>query len=200
MTRLPACILALFLATLPAAAQDILGTTLIQNKRVDLLSDFTWRYADTTTLCTPDRVNAFITLCLPPSWESFSHPKEPGLVRTYFNEDLNAYVYVIHEDVGTNDAITPEFVRRAVLFNAATGAGVEEDAVVFLGVTDTTVAGHPAERLTYAVPIEGTPFTYHNTLVLLPDDTLQVLFTSLDADLDIEPPYQEVLTTIQLTP
>ena len=43
------CLGLMLLLAQPAASQDVVGTTTIQNRSVELLSDKTWRYKDSQT-------------------------------------------------------------------------------------------------------------------------------------------------------
>ncbi len=185
MIRLAALMIALFAG--PVFAQEVLGTAVIGGKRVELLSDNTWRYfdADRATEAGCVAIDNRLSFCgsilnwrpLPTAGTEF--------IRQFRHSD-RVYAGIIHEGLGANDGMDADFMRNAIIENVASFTGARPQDIPIHNVTETEVDGQPAESITYGAKFEGLDIIYQNTLVNGPDFNLQFVVWSIGSEVTDE--------------
>jgi|GEM_PF-1606695 len=183
--RLAALVLAATLA-LPVAAQEasVVGTSVLGGKRVELLSDNTWRYAvlaqNDDAKCVP--INTVLTFC-----GTIFDWRPLGTTGTdftrQFRHDSRSYAGIIHEELGAADGMDMEFMRNAVIEIAAMATGTRPEDVAIHDVRNETVDGQPGETIVYGANIQGLDVMYQNTIVNAPHHNLQFVVWTIGADL-----------------
>lgn len=164
-------LLLIFMMTLasPAFSQAIVGSSVVDGVLVDLFDDGTWR-AQQTRKPGCLAIDTEISFCsTDPAWKMTR--KSTAEVAATLRHDDRHYGQFIIEKVGTADGLTLESLRDLVLEIATSAEGVKPSVVE---VTQTKVAGLPAEILVYVVSLNGTDFLFANTLVLTEHRTMQI--------------------------
>lgn len=161
----------------PAPAQDIVGTAVLGGKKVELLSDNTWRFMQTTGPSTCVAMHSAIEFC--GSILNWRPAKATGDFTRVFTYDHRTSAGYIVEDVGTNDGVNPEFMRSLILEYAAEGSEITVEEVPVLGVFDTEIDGHPAETIVYGTRPNGVSFVFANTVFLHDRLTVQAIVWSM---------------------
>ena len=159
----------LFLSlALPAHAEDaqVVGTSVLGGKRVELLNDNTWRFAefgdDEDAGCVP--VNQVLSFCGTIfDWRPVDTTGTEFLRQ--FQHDSRTHAGILYEEVGAADGMDMEFMRNAVIENAAMGTGVRPEEIPVHGAETRTVDGHPAETVIYGANFNGLDIVYINTIV-----------------------------------
>jgi hypothetical protein len=171
----------------PAIAQDVVGTALVDGKRVELLSNNTWRIARAAGAGTSEceLIGTLLTFCDASNDWNTSRAAGTDFLRIY-RHSSRVYSGIIHDDVGSADGVDLEFLRKSAINIAAVSTGIRSEDVQIAGVVDAEVIGWPGEALTYAILIEGTPFTYQNTFVNSGNHSLQLMNWSLGPDVTDE--------------
>ncbi len=158
---------AIILLALPVSAQnsDVVGTAVLGGKRVELLSDRTWRFADEAQAegpCVP--INTVLTFC--GSIIDWRPVDTTGTEFTrLFRQDSRTYGGIIYEEVGAAEGMDLEFMRNIIIENAAMGTGVQAQDIPIFGVQAVEVDGHPAETIIYGANFNGLDIIYLNTIV-----------------------------------
>ncbi len=183
--RLAALALAASLA-LPATAQDtdVVGTTILGGKRVELLSDKTWRFADLADSndgkCVP--INTVLAFC-----GTIFDWRPIGTAGTeftrQFRHDSRSYAGIIFEELGATDGMDLEFMRNAIIENAAMGAGVRPAEIPIHDAQSTTVDGQPGETIVFSVNFDGLEVTFQNTIVNAPHHNVQFVVWTIGPEL-----------------
>ncbi len=193
----------LFLAvSLPAAAQDVIGTAVIGGKKVELLSDQTWRYAEIGTTsdgpCVP--IDNRLTFCGSIlDWRPIS-TSGTEFIRQ-FRHSERIYAGIIHESLGADDGVDQEFMRNAVIENVAMFTNTRPEEIPIYDVKVTEVDDQSAETIIYGAVYNGLDIVYQNTLINGPDYNLQFVVWSVGKELseDAASMNENFLSSIRLT-
>jgi hypothetical protein len=175
--------LAIVLALLPltpAAAQDVIGTSVIGGKRIEILSDNTWRYSDFDRKgdgpCVP--IDNRLTFCGSIlDWRPMN-TTGTDFVRQ-FKHSERIYAGVIHENLGASDGVDNEYMRNIVIENVAMFTNVRPEEIPIFGVEPVEVDGTPAETIVYGAIFNGLDIVYQNTLINGDDFNLQFVVWSV---------------------
>ena len=174
MRKLPFVTLAiLLLSGLVATAQEQVGSALIDGKKIKIFDDFSWQYASKTpSEC--QTISKQLEFCGSSTrWRSTTVPSSD--VSAVYRYDDRHYAMVIVEELGSADGVSLDFMRQAVLENAAAGAETRVEDVAVFESTDIEVAGFDATNIVYSVPINGLQLVYSNTIISQSNLTLQLI-------------------------
>ena len=157
-----------------ALAQEIVGRGAIKGQVVQLLDDGTWRYApkggDVSDDCKP--VDLGVDFCAGSlGWKRLT-PPQGGQVAALYEIDARNYAQFVVEDLGTDDGLTPEFMRQAVLGNAKMGAGSKP---VVVEVLPATMAGLSGETVIFLANMNGLDLVFANSVFIEPKRTMQIM-------------------------
>ena len=160
-------------------AQDVVGRALIDGKRVELLSDQTWRFEDQAAAPAGCKnVHARLQFCGSTTQWQTAQPANADIVAAYRHDDRN-YAQFIVEGIGTNDGMTPEFMRNVVIENAATATGQSKEDIVVIGIEDAQIDGKDGETVIYQFRVDGLQVVFANTIVVTEDLTVQAMTYSV---------------------
>ena len=172
----------------PVTAQnvDVIGSAIVKGKRIELLSDKTWRYVDATAEADACIVlNSILQTCgLQGTWSSIA-TSGTEFIRQY-RKDSRTYAGILFEEVGAVDGATLEFMRNIVIENAAMGTGARPEDIPILDVTTLSVDDNPAERISYAANFNGVDFIFQNTIVNAPRHNIQLVVWNIGKELNAE--------------
>jgi len=180
---LPRLILAFIMAlglSWPVQAQEILGTSVIGGKRIEILSGGTWRFKKNAPgPCLP--LSTKLSFC-----GSFLDwkPVGPGsteIIAQYRHDDKTYGMFII-EDLGAADGMTAEYMRNSVLENAASGSGVQIRDVPVLDIYESELGEYTGETMIYGTTLDGLPMVMANTTIVTNDTTLQVVTYEISKD------------------
>lgn len=161
-------------------AQNIVGTALIGGKKVELLSNNTWRYQGTTeSEC--QNLGLGLNFCGAKDVWQWSQPPNNDTAAQYYYDDRH-YGQFIVEGLGSDDGMTTEFMREAVVANGATATGVRPSDVPVLDVFDTEIDGVPSETVVYGMNFDGLDVVFANTITILPKRTFQSIVFAIGTD------------------
>ncbi|MCP5085838.1 MAG: hypothetical protein GY952_03405 [Rhodobacteraceae bacterium] len=154
-------------------AQQVVSRGIVDGKKIEILADFTWRY-ETPSIAGCKRLHSKLEFCGDPEFWRSSTPPSPEILAQYRHDDKN-YGQIILEDLGSDDNVTAEFMRGAVIDNAAAAIGGTTNDVTILDVVETTFDGQPAENVVYHVKINGLDVVFANTIVIYQKTTMQAM-------------------------
>ncbi|WP_222869575.1 hypothetical protein ROLI_020570 [Roseobacter fucihabitans] len=161
-------------ATSPTLAQTVVGRSVVDGQKVELLSDKTWRLTDPdSAVAACDSLPLGVSFCAGTDWKPTTPPSNE-IAAQYRFDDRN-YAQMILEAVGTQDGMSTEFMRKAMINNAASVAGLREQDVAILDVRDVTLGDLPGEMVVYQLGLEGVDVVFLNTIVVLPQRTFQLM-------------------------
>jgi hypothetical protein len=175
MIRTSLVLIALLSLGTPGLAQDVVGTSVLGGKRVELLSDNTWRFAEVPEAdgaCEP--INNVLSFCGTIfDWRP-SRTSGTDFIRVFNHSDQIA-AGIIYEELGAADGMDLAFMRNVVIETAADATGMRPEDVVISNVEEHTVSGLPAETISYEVVMNGLDLRYHNTIVSTENHTFQLV-------------------------
>ncbi|MCP3972325.1 MAG: hypothetical protein GY717_18775 [Rhodobacteraceae bacterium] len=156
-----------------ATAQDVIGSAVVGGKKIEILSDQTWRYQSRTEIskCVP--VHSDVSFC--GSILNWRPQAKSGYFSAIFSHSARIYGGLIIEDIGTNDGINHEYMRGTVLETAADAVGVAVEYIPVLDVFHQEVDGREAETIVYGARVDGVGFVYANTISIAENLTVQAL-------------------------
>jgi hypothetical protein len=170
-----------FLSLAPAAmAQTIVGTALIGGKKVELLSNNTWRYEGAVKgEC--QSLGLGLSFCGSTDiWKPTTPPNDATAAQYHFDD--RHYGQFIVEGLGSDDGMTKDFMREAVITNGATATGVRATDIPVLAVFDTEVDGKPSETVIYAMNFDGLDVVFANSITILPKRSFQSITFAIGTD------------------
>ena len=161
-------------------AQSEVGTSVVDGKTVELLSNFTWKYKEerqdscqsvkyTVAFCGAGRL-----------WQST--PPTGDAAAAYKHDDANYGEFIV-EQFGSKQGLALDAMRKIVVDNAASAAGIKAADVDILSDEAVSVDGHNGETLVYKVTIEHIPCLFLNTVVITDIYTMQIITYSVSSDI-----------------
>lgn len=156
-----------------AMAQTLVGTAIVNGNKVELLSDNSWRYADTKQNSCRS-VHLQVQFCAPKGiWKKITVPSAE--ISAAFSKGDRNYLMFIVEEIGSDLGVSQELLRQTIIENAAFGAGIDPANVLILDLLPAEVDGQTGETAIYALEMSGLPVVFANTMVIRPDLTIQVV-------------------------
>lgn len=157
----------------PAAAQQVVGTSLVDGRPVQLMSDFSWKYVSQTgTSC--QSVQDQVSFCgQDAGWRRTSSGSGDAAAMYRLND--RTYGLFIVEGLGLEDGISAKMMRSAILENAAKLSGGEGKDVPVLGIEPAKVDGLPSETVIYVANSDGMSFVFLNTIAMDKKSTVQAV-------------------------
>jgi hypothetical protein len=160
-----ACLL-LFTSTTISTAEEI-GRAAVNGRSVIIDSNGTWVYADAVpagtsgTLACPGYAFKSRRLpllsCLPKGWELATTPL-PGMEIQAHHADAGLYTGFVTEPI----ELTIPALRRAIITNAANGAGVRPEDIIVKSENAETFGDHKWNYIELDVTFSGSNFRFGN--------------------------------------
>lgn len=175
MIKTPLAAVLILALVSPAFAQKVVGTSVLGGKRVELLSDNTWRFADipeSDGKCVP--INTVLSFCgTILDWRP-TRTSGTDFIRVFEHSNRIA-AGIIYEEVGAADGMDLAFMRNVIIETAADATGMRPEDVVISNVENRTVDGLQAETISYQVVMNGLDLRYQNTIVSSDNHTFQLV-------------------------
>lgn len=164
----------------PAAADEVVGRTQIDGRVVDLLENFTWRYADDATegdaaaghACA--RIDDALNFCGEALGWSAIRNTNPDVAAMYRRDD-RSYGFFVIEGVGSEDGVALDGYSRSVLENTANAGEIDMADLMVFDPEDSALFERPTRTVSYALTLNSLPIVYRNTIVLGARRTLQLV-------------------------
>jgi hypothetical protein len=161
----------------------VVGTTTIDGREVQLLSNNTWRFAaelDLGDSC--NLIDGNLAFCGAPSrWQRAPVAPSPAIDAMFQVDDRNCGMLIV-EGVGRADGLSFESLRTAVLTNAGAAGDLGTPAPVMTSF-DSTVESKSYPTIAYQIEIQGLPFVYLTTLVVEEQSAAQLTTYSIGSSL-----------------
>jgi hypothetical protein len=156
-----------------AFAQSAVGKAVVGGKTVTLFDDGTWKFAEAgasvQTAC--EDVTPSVQFCGSALGWSTTAPASPEINAAY-RIDARHYAQYLIEDLGSDDGLTPDFMRQVVLDNAQMATGNTPEVV---DVTSVTLGGLTGDTVVYTVKINGLDVVFANSVFVEPKRVMQVM-------------------------
>ena len=164
------CMLAL---ALPADAQEVVASSVVNGRPVQIMSDFTWRYkTDVVSEC--QSIDAGIEFCGKTlGWVLLPQTGSKD-VNSVFRLNDRSYGLFIVEKLGTQDGVSLDAMRSAVLRNAADRSGIQLKDLTTFGVETGKIGDLDTTSVSYALKADGIPIVFTNTVVMDKHRAVQV--------------------------
>jgi hypothetical protein len=168
-----------FMSVDTSAAQSIVGTGLVDGKKIEIYNDFSWDYVgDDKGKC--KSAGKGVLFC---GSSSIWKPTDLGSeITAGYRYNDRTYAMIIVEDLGIQDGMTSEFMRKAIIENAATGAGVEAKDIIILSADESLFDNKESNRMVYATNIDGLDIIYTNTISIEEYRTLQMITMDISSE------------------
>lgn len=158
----------------PALAQSKVGSAMVDGRVVDLFEDNSWQFRDGTADAPCETISDGVEFCDPQKrWKLVGRNEGEIAAQYRFSDTL--YGMFITEEIGSDDGLTLEVMREAVLVNAAGQSAMSADDIVVLDVDDSDFQGRSATTMTYIAPVNNMQLTMRNTIVSMPHRTVQLV-------------------------
>lgn len=109
-----------------------------------------------------------------PSFEMIPAADDSGLSAFYMTPEGIQAIAII-EDVGLNHGLTLADLRQSALEIVAEAAGVSIREITLVERSTVMVRGQVQPNFVYSTNIDGTVYTYSNTMIILPDTVAQFI-------------------------
>lgn len=165
-----------------AIAQDVLGTSVIDGRNIEILEDGSWRFEatpDTTEECEP--LPQKVEFCGVSDGWTPTTPPSPQIAAQYRYDDRHYGQFVI-EGVGTDEGMSLTFFLDAVIRNAAAVTGVPRENIIVLGQRDATISGYQGQTIVYRARFDKLDVVFANTILVLEDRSIQSITFSVGRD------------------
>lgn len=177
MRIIPPLVLACFVAS-GAFAQQVVGMSMINGKKVELLSDNTWRYLEFEVGKNCKPIHSKLDFCGNPS--KWRPQMTAGTdMNAVFTHDGRNYAGYLAEDIGSLDGVDIPYMQQTALDAAAMASGVDVLQIPVVEVVEATMSDIPAETMVYAAKLGNMGVVYANTIIVLDDFTLQAITWSI---------------------
>jgi hypothetical protein len=103
-------------------------------------------------------------------------------ITTAYRYDDRHYAVFVVEELGSDDGITIEFMRNAVLDRMARESGVESSQVEVLENTSSKVGNTDSTLVVYRGKVSGLYVVYANTIVIESKQVYQLITYSIGND------------------
>ena len=159
----------------PSYAQNVVGRSLVDGQQVELLSDGTWRFTDRATSTTDCRVlPAGLEFCgIQNGWQETPAPNAD--IAAQFRFDDRHYGQFVIEEVGLDDGMSVEFMRRVIIENAAAVSGSSPDLIPILGSEPARMSKVDGETVIYFVDFDGLDVVFANAIFVDAGRTVQAI-------------------------
>jgi hypothetical protein len=158
-----------------AWAQSVIGRTVIDGQRVELLDNNTWRFAEAATSpagCHDLREG--VSFCgAPAQWQRITNAP-PQLTAQYRFDDKTYGQFVI-EGVGSSSGMNLAGIREMVIGYAAQASQVSPGNIPVLDTYAQIVDGLDGDTIVYGATISGMKFVFANTIVVEDARTIQAM-------------------------
>jgi hypothetical protein len=173
-------LLAAFLMSGAALAQTVVGRSIVDGKVALLYDDNSWAFEMPATGGTAscDAVTTRVQFCGQSLGWTSSRPGTTD-VNAAYEIDARHYAQYIVEEVGTDDGMNTEFMRRIVLENAKNFSGSDAEVI---NVEPATLGDLPGETIVYRVNVNGAGFIFANSIFVDTKLTMQAMTFSLATD------------------
>ncbi len=182
--KLKAIASSFLLGVLPtiSAAQTVIGSSVIDGRQIEILSDKSWRFKEqSSSSCR--RISVDVEFCGERSGWTFV--READGTTQFQYSGLNYGEFIV-EPIGKKQGLTTELMRTVIISNAATAAKVTPKDIPVLSVTTSKVGSSDAETMVYSVDISGLKTMFYNTYVIDESNTYQIVTYSINAVADKE--------------
>ena len=160
---------------LPTAVlgQNVIGSTIVEGRHVQLMSDFTWKY-ETPTASTCQGIEDGVSFCgVAAGWTQIEHHNKEIAAQFRLN-DRNYGVFIVGK-LGSDDGISTELLLDLAIKNAAQAANMQAKDVTTVGPESAVVDGLPGETISYFLKIESLPAVFTNTIVVDKHRAVQIV-------------------------
>lgn len=169
----------LFLAQ-ASLAQSVVGTAVLDGRKVHLLDDGSWQYAVADGAAECLAIHPSVSFC--DNDQNWRADRQVGDFEKVFNNQNRTFAGVIIEKIGRNDGVNLEFMRATSLENAAMASGTTIEQIPVIGIFERKVDGSAAETLVYGADMNGVGVVFANTFVIRDELVLQAVVWSIGKD------------------
>ena len=158
-----------------AFGQAIVGTSSVDGRPVEILSDKTWRFiqkADATKCSNLLSISDVVQFCNSGNWKVM--PKQPS-INVLLAIDDRHYAAFIAEAIGREDGASNEFMVKTAHGYLAAQMNVPVESLEVLYTRDKKIDGKQGIQTAYAGNIDGLKVTYINSIYVGQNNTLQVV-------------------------
>lgn len=152
---------AAFSSPVTAVAQDVIGSAVVNGKKIQILEDFTWQFEDRLAeSCF--LVTAGLDFCgKPAGWGRISN--KPPQIAGAFEQGGRNYAFFVSEPVGRAEGITLDALAKGVVGNLANGMGVTPADVPIFDTKDGEFYGQRVRTIAMQAKLQGVVFVFINT-------------------------------------
>lgn len=165
------------------AEANTVGTAIVDGRKATLYSDKTWDFADAKEIAEGCAVVAKVmAFCGSPEIWTETNPPNKLIARQY-RYDAGNYAQIIVEAIGSDQGVTADLMRNAILTNAGSALGVPASEVPIIDVWKTEIDKSKGEALAFSVTVSGTPVVFVTTFVITNNTSVQATTFNISQEL-----------------
>lgn len=176
-------VIAFIFAAMPdlSSAQSKIGTAFANGKKIEIFSDFTWKYEETSPKneeC--ESLTPSLSFCgATTGWHRLNN-HDPELT-AQFRLDDRTYAIFIAEDIGAADGMSLGLLKDAAIENFAFGANISPSEVTVFDVYSENNHLGDIETVVYGGKIQGLDIVFKNSISLKKNRSYQMATYRVDA-------------------
>ncbi len=167
-----------------ASAQSAVGRALVDGKVVTLFDNGTWKHAGAAATVdngcvdiTPEVQFCNATL----GWATTTAASPE--INAAFRIDDRHYAQFLIEKLGSDDGLTADFMRKAVIMNAQDVTGSEPEVIDIVPVSLGALNG---DTVVYRVTFDGIDIVFSNSLFTTPKRTFQIMTYAISSEYTLQ--------------
>ena len=162
-----------FLIANPAFG-EVVGTAIVDGRKVELYKDQTWSFADEATAgC--KTLNKQIEFCgSADEWVRSPNTPAPVILAQY-RRSAREYGQIIFESVGLDQGLNPAFMRKGILGNAGGASGQDPKDIPVIVTEPDEWQGRDGELMVYVVDFDGTDVAFANSYFVTRSQAVQIM-------------------------
>lgn len=158
-----------------AFGQAVIGTSSIDGRPVEILSDKTWRFVQRASAAKCSNllsVSDAVQFCNSGNWKVM--PKQPP-INVLLAIDDRHYAAFISEAIGSEDGVSTDFMVKTAHGYLAAQMNIPVESLEVLYTRDKKIDGKQGAQTAYAGNIDGLKVTYINSIYVGQNNTVQVV-------------------------
>ncbi|MGL4237772.1 hypothetical protein [Tabrizicola sp.] len=172
-------VIGLFLLPGLAVAQTVVGRSVVDGKVALLYDNGTWSFDESAQVSTEcAAVSPLVQFCGRNAGWSTTPPGSPEVNAAYRIDERHYAQYII-EEIGTDDGLTTDFMRKVVLENAKNAAGAEPEVIDVEKVTLGRLSG---DTVVFRIKFNGVDFVFASSVFVDKKLAVQVITYAIARD------------------
>lgn len=166
-----------FLIANAATAQTQVGRALVDGRVVILFDDKSWTFLEEIGAENEDdcaSAHPLVSFCgLGDPW--IETPAPSPTINAQYRFNAQTYGQIVVEEIGTDQGLNMQFMRDAVINNAAAATGQGPEDIVVLKTEPREIDGLAGEAVYYQFKFSGLDVVFLNVIIITKNSSFQIM-------------------------